>query len=72
MSVGEIADLFHSDLGWSSAIENLRGLEREHGEEARARALSYATVLMVATAAAEDIGMSRLVLDQMLWWMDND
>ena len=29
-------------------------------------------VLLVATAAAEEIGMSRLVLDQLLWWMDND
>ena len=29
-------------------------------------------VLLVATAAAEDIGMSRLVLDQLLWWLDND
>ena len=42
--MGEVADLFHSDPSWDSAVENLRGLEREYGEEAQARALSYAAV----------------------------
>ncbi|BBY92309.1 hypothetical protein MGALJ_19780 [Mycobacterium gallinarum] len=29
-------------------------------------------VLLITRAAAEEIGMSRLVLDQLLWWRDND
>lgn len=29
-------------------------------------------VLLVARAAADEIGISRLVLDQLLWWLDNE
>ncbi len=51
MSVGKIADLFHSDRSWDSAVENLRGLESEYGEEAQARALNYAAVYSGARGA---------------------
>ncbi len=51
VSVGKIADLFHSDRSWDSAVENLRGLESEYGEEAQARALNYAAVYSGARGA---------------------
>jgi len=58
--MGEVADLFHSDPSWDRAVENLRGLEREHGEEARARALSYAAVYDGARGAmVVDVVASR-------------
>ncbi len=53
--MGGIADLFHSDPGWGCAVENLRGLESEHGEEAQARALGY--------AAAYDGARGAMIVD---------
>jgi len=53
--VGDVADLFHSDPSWDSAVENLRGLESEYGEEAQARTLGY--------AAAYDGARGAMIVD---------
>jgi hypothetical protein len=53
--VGDVADLFHSDPSWDSAVENLRDLESEYAEEAQARALGY--------AAAYDGARGAMIVD---------
>lgn len=49
--MAEIPDLFRSSPDWRGAVERLLDLEREHGEEARTRALNYAAVYSGARGA---------------------
>ena len=49
--MGEISDLFHSAPDWRGSVEKLRDLDREHGGDARDRALNYAAVYSGARGA---------------------